>query len=494
MQPPEQNVSRNILTKSIHGGAWLTAGFIVQKTIGFISFVILGRLLLPSDFGILVLMLLVPKFLESASDAGLSKALIQDQGNVERYLNPLWTFGILKSAAVAVIVFFGGPLIASYLHAEHAILAIRLGGLFMLIQSFSNIGEIFFFKELDFKKVFVRNVCKDLAYTIVGIMVVFATRSYWALVAATTASYFTQAISTYILHPYRPRFTFRFAPLWRFFGYSKWIVGQNWSQRIYGFLESTILARTLDVNNLGLFSKAKSLAGVAPGLLGPMFNLVSFPTYAKLQEEPTKIRDGFIKSLNLLFFILVPVIFLVIVAGGKLILIILGPSWLPMTNALRVLLLFLSLSISTDITQAILNALGRPKTQTSLSFISLLVTIPLLVPFTMLWGITGSAIAILVGLLPILILSYKLLASLTALTLRDVGTSLALPLVVSTILFLPTIIWKEALLALPTPALLGFAGSIGILYGGVILFIGLRFNYGPYPILRLIWNTLKPRA
>ena len=76
-----------VLKKSIESGKWMTLGYIFQKIIGLFSFLILARLLAPADFGVIAIVLLLPKFLQSTTETGLTSAVIQKGGDIKKYLN-----------------------------------------------------------------------------------------------------------------------------------------------------------------------------------------------------------------------------------------------------------------------------------------------------------------------------------------------------------------------------------------------------------------------
>lgn len=486
--PPSET---GTLTKSITSGKWMAFGQVAQKSIGLISFFILARLLSPSDFGIMAIVLMIPNVLNAVSETGLSIAALQRGGNIYPYLDQIWTIGVIRGAVIALATFLGAPFIAHYLHAETATIAISLGGLIVLIYNFSNIGVIFFSKDLDFKKVFIRNISRDAAYTAVAVIIAFFYRSYWSLFIATIVSYAVQTIATYVLHPYRPKISVQFRRLKDLVGYSKWVVWQRWLDEIYGFLEPAVVARTTNISATGLYAKAKNMAAAAPGMLSPILNLVGFAAYAKIKDSPEKVRDGFLKSLDILFFFLVPVTTLIMFAGGKLILIFLGDQWLPMANTFRILLLFYLVSSIIDLSCVLLGALGFPDKKVKFDLIKMPLTIFLIIYLTITYGIVGAAAALLIGTLPIIVLVVHQLVKLTRLSYRDMVNTLWVPLALSFILIIPAFVLRDQLLQWSTTQLLLITPLpvMGYLLG--IWAMGYYRGYGPWSTIRTIIATLR---
>ncbi len=484
--PPE-----GVLKKSIQSGKWLSLGYVIQKCLGLVSFFILARLLKPEDFGIMGLVILLPRFLDATADTGFASALIQKEGDIKKFLNPLWTIHVLKGLAIFVVVLAVGPWLAGFLHGEQAILAISLGGIFMLILNLGNIGENYLFKELDFKKIFIRNLVREIAYIIVSIAGALLWPSYWVLFFAQLAYYLTQTIITYFLHPYRPRLSFNLNILRELFHYSKWIVGQSWLDQLYGLLESTSVARLTTLSSLGLYSKAKSMAAVAPGFLGPMLNQISFSAFAKIQTDKQKITDGFLKNLDIIGFFLIPICLLTLFVGNKLVTIVLGTPWLPMASALSIFLFYFFLGNINDLVLALSNALGKPRAQTGFTIVKICTTASLIIPATVRWGINGAAGALLVGMLPVFCLNLRSLTQLTLIKYRDMLAKIITPLLLSLIICLPYLFWGKTLLSLSTLHFCMLLIGQGIAYLTGIWLAFRLFNTGPFATLLIIAKNIR---
>lgn len=488
LTPPPQ---KGVLSKSIESGKWLMLGQIIQKILGILSFFIIARLLTPADFGFMAIVLLIPNLLNAVTETGFATAALQRGGNIYSYLDPIWTIGIIKAILIALATFLAGPFIANYLHATQAVTAIRLGGMLIILYSLVNIGEIFFFKDLDLKKIFIRNLSRDIAYIITAVVGALLYHSYWALVVATMVSYIVQTASTYILHPYRPKLSFNFYRLRDLVAYSRWIVVQGWLDQIYGFIEQAIVARTTNATSMGLYSKSKNLASAAPGLVSPLLNIVGFATYIKIKESETKLRDGFVKSLHILFFVLIPITILFFFAGGKLILIFLGTQWLPMTNTLRVFLLFYLFMSIIDLSYTLLNAVGYPDKKVKQDAFKISFTTVLMLYLSPAYGIIGTALAMLCGLIPIFIMTARQIVNLTSVTYRDFIGSFITPFLLSLALLAPAVFFHAQLLQQPAITLVLMMGGVAVLYCLGIVVIGKYWRWGPYPTIKLIIAHLK---
>src|SRR3989344_3748628 len=150
---------QGIYQKSIKGGFWYMASVFGQKTLNLVSFFILARLLAPTDYGIMAIVMVVISPLNQLTTVSFGDALMQRQGSIEKFLNPLFTLDLFRACLLAVVIFVFGPALATFFHVTEPslILLIRVSGLLLVIQALGNIRTIYLYKELELKKIFYRD-------------------------------------------------------------------------------------------------------------------------------------------------------------------------------------------------------------------------------------------------------------------------------------------------------------------------------------------------
>src|SRR3989338_821744 len=383
-----------VLGKSITSGKWLSIGYIIQRSIGIVSFLILARILSPEDFGVMAIILIVQSFLQTATEMGFYPAIIQSEGEFKKYLNPIWTIGILKSTIILILTFLLGPIIADFLNDQHVSTAIRLGGIFSFVLRLSNPEEVSVYRNVEFKNVFIRDTTRELTYIIIAVISALLLKSYWALIIATFCAKSAQTIVSHLQYLFRPKLSFFWNQLKELFKYSKWIIGQGWLNQIYGAVESFTVARTTGIHDMGLYTKGKNLASIGPGFISSIMNAVSFSAYSRIKDSKEKINDGFKKSLDVLFFFVVPVGFLLLIAGGKLIIIFLGEKWIAMTHTMQIMFFYFTLNLIIEILYSLFNGIGHPQKKVKMDVIKIVLTVALIIPLTKTYGIEGAAFAL----------------------------------------------------------------------------------------------------
>lgn len=474
------------LKKTLHAGNWAFANVLAQKVIMYGSFFVLARLLTPEDYGIIALIAIVPTFLDGITSFAFDTAALQ-RGNMERYLNVVWTFNILRSSVIFLCIFFAAPWIATFYRIEAFESIVRFGALSVLIQSFANIGQAYFFTDINFKKVFLRDIVSSISYAVVALSIAWFTHSFMALFIAGFMSMFFAILATYVLHPYRPRLDFHFKLLGELRSFSQWIYAQSAVEQIGVAVQNSIIGRSTSPASLALFTKAKVLSDAPTVPITNFIGKVSFSSYLRIQDSPSHLSEGIAKTVDLVATIALPYLVLILFAGHTLVLVVLGASWVGMTPLLQILVVGASLkALINSLAPSMFNAIGKPKIQflnSSVQALTLTLGMFLLVPP---FGALGAAYAVLA--------SISLTSSVIFFQLHK-HIHLNIPRVFSSVLVTVLASCAPLLIAqygLTFPFFNTIPGFLilllisGCLYVGCIIFIGRSFLKGPYRTLELV--------
>lgn len=479
------------LADTLAAGRWSLTNTIAQKVLTFGTFFILARLLVPADFGVVALLAVVPNFIEGVTSLAFDMALVQRRGDVGPYLNVIWTFTVLRGIALFLFVFFTAPYIAHFFHIEYAVTALRFAGIGSLLQGFMNIGQTYFFIDLNLKPIFLRDLTLRITYAVSTIVLALIFHSYWAPFIGNFISIFAVVIATYVLHPYRPSLDMRLGKLKDLFPFTRWLLGQELLNQLVRTLEDSLIGRFATPAALGIYGKSKALASAPTSPLISLINKVSFTSYARAQESMAHVREGVHKTFDVMLAIALPYLIVLMVAGNRLVLIFLGPNWIVITPYLKLLALAATLDmLFVSIATPVFNAIGQPKTQffiNSVAASTVLAGLIVLVPRYGIWGATfatllGTSLAACVTLY----LMYSRLHLAVGRIVRGiavVGVACAVPMLLSSLL-LPIPFFNH------TFPYLGLVGASGALYLLLLIGAGTVLHVGPYATLLVIAHSL----
>ena len=156
-------------------GNWSVRG------LGTIKMIILARILVPQDFGILGLAMLAVGCLSVFSEIGLETALIQKTEVQRDDLNTAWTMNIVRGGLLFLVLFATAGLIADYFGHTDLKMVLRVMAICFIFEGFTNIGVIYFQKDIDFRKKAKLELLSDICGSVSAVLLALVLRNVWAL-------------------------------------------------------------------------------------------------------------------------------------------------------------------------------------------------------------------------------------------------------------------------------------------------------------------------
>ena len=484
---PAGGEHRTLGAKAVKGGIWLFAASVVHRGLGFARTIILARLLSPDDFGLMGIAVLAISSLDTFSKLGLEPALVQKKEDIRGYLDTTWTIQLVRAAILFAILYFGAPMIAGFFRSGKAVSVIRAIAFLELLMGAKNIGVVYFQKELRFGRSFALSASEIMVNVVVSVALAFLLRNVWALVYGSLAGAFTTFVLSYILHPYRPRLSLQMAKAKELFDFGKWLFGKSVLYFLLTQGDNAFVGRVLGVTYLGFYQMAYNLSYAPFMTVISILAVVMFPVYSIIQDDAQRLSKAFLETFQLNMFMLVPVAAGVALLGRDFTMIFLGAKWEPMITALIILVFSGLLNSVIALAGNVFYGIGRPKLDTLLEGVRLLVFAALICPLTMRWGITGTAVSVLAGSCAALVgFIYNLLPVIRVRLRQFIGCALysilSAAFMVGVVLFLRTVLMG----GMP-----GFLISFAVAIAAYILASYVCIRYAGYGIYDIIRNRIK---
>lgn len=414
--------------KVVKGGFWVFFLRITNRGFSLIRLIILARILSPDDFGLMGIALLTMSTLDTFSQTGFQQALIQKKENIESYIDSAWTVLILRGFILFIILYLIAPYAAIFFSAPEAKSIIRVIGFSILFGAFTNIGVIYFRKELEFNKEFIYQFSGTLVDFIVAISAVLILRNVWALVLGLLAGNMMRCLMSYLIHPFRPRLNFNLEKIKELFGFGKWIMGSSILIFLITQGDDIFVGKILGTAALGFYQLAYRISNMPATEITHVISRVTFPAYSKLQGNIPKLREAYLKVLQLTTFLSFPIAGLIFILAPDFTKVFLGEKWMPMVPAMQVLTLWGLIRSIGATTGPIFQGVGKPKIATKLQFARLIILAVIIYPLTIKWGILGASLAVLLSVLPVEPFTFYLTIKIIKCRIWEFGKLIVFPL------------------------------------------------------------------
>ncbi len=453
----------------VRSGTILFLGRIVLRAIQFGKTVIVARLLFPEDFGLFGLATISLGLIDVFLQTGFNSALIKEKGDVTKYLDSVWSFGVLRNFVLAFVIYFTAPLFASFFNNDLVIPLIQALSVVVFINGFESPGIVLLQKELRFNKKFWFDISIVVVEVTTTIIAAFVLRSVWALVIGTFANKIAGNIFSYVYHSYRPKFRIDSSDIKVLFSYGKWvsltaIVGYFVTQG-----DNLVIGKMLAPHELGYYQLAFAL-GLLPAVeVGRVLGTLLFPMFSKIQDDPEFLRRSFIKTGRLIFAAAIPASFGLLCLSHEIVEGFYGEKWIPMIPALIVVSLYGLVKTFEYMVTPYFQGIGKANVPAMSSVIQLSIMAISIVPLTSRFGIKGAAAAVLFGAVASQIFLFFRVRKSLNLGISGITEIFSVPVLASGLMYLALFATKE---------FLGNQGlwlTVVLIVYGAFLYIGFLF-------------------
>lgn len=391
------------------GAVWMVLFKLAERSLGFISTLILARLLVPMDFGLVAMATSFVAMLELLSAFGFDVALIRRRDTSRPHYDTAWTFNVIVGIAVALLMVLGAGAVAAFYRAPDLRAVIYVLALSSFAQGFENIGVVAFRKEMDFRREFRFQLAKKLAMFAVIVPLAFALRSYWAMVAGIVASRIAGVAISYWVHPYRPRMT---VAAWSdLVHFSKWLLLNNLLSFLRERTADFMVGRLRGPRELGLYNVGYEIANLPTTELVMPINRAVYPGYAHMSADLAVLRQGFVSVIGIIALFAVPAGTGIAATAQLIAPVLLGAKWIETVPLIETLAFFgITMALQTN-SYSVYLAIGRPHLQALMSALFMLVLAPAMFILTQRSGTIGAAQACVLAGLVVLPVNYAVASS-----------------------------------------------------------------------------------
>lgn len=365
---------KSLGTAVASGALWMVALKFIERSLGFVSTVVLARLLVPADFGLVAMAMAMFALLEVAGHFGFDQALIRERETDSSQFNTAWTLTVCHGLASAVLLLIVAAPAAAFFKEPRLESIVQVLAFAAFVQGFENIGIVLYRKELQFKKDFVFFLGKKLLAFVITVSLALWLRSYWALIGGIVASRVAGVMLSYMVHEFRPRVSFVAAG--ELFRFSRWILLNGALNYVRVRSADFILGRFANASSLGIFRVSSELASLPTSeLMFPVMR-AAYPGYATVAHDQESLKRAFLSVQAMVITLTLPAGAGIALLADPIVRILLGEKWLAAVAIVQVMALYSALRVFRLTNNAIFNVLGVPYWNSAFLAIEIVATVP----------------------------------------------------------------------------------------------------------------------
>lgn len=309
----------------IKGAVWSLATRWGIRLVGFLNTVVMARLVLPEDYGIVAMAFLVVGLVQSLLDFSATTALIRKDILSRDEIDSAWTLRGIQGVLMAGVMLLTTPVAAFYFDDSRVTTILYVFAACVALAGFSNIGLTLAQKQFNFSLEFRFQMYSKLLSVFITILAGWWLRDYRALVIGIACGYLGGALLSYWMHPYRPRWnTTEIKSIWLV---TRWLMLAN----IAGFVlrkgDELVAARIGSTSEFGLYNVGSDLGQMPTGEVGPAVLKSFLPVLASMNATAADINAAVLKTLRVVATLTLPLGFGLAAVASSATLLILGGAW-----------------------------------------------------------------------------------------------------------------------------------------------------------------------
>ena len=310
----------------------------IQQLVGLAFGIVLGRLLSPSDYGMMAMISIFSLVATALQDSGFRTALTNIEHPKHEDYNSVFWFNIIMASSLYVILFLAAPLIGEYYHTPRVVPLCRYAFLSIVIASFGTAQSAYLFKHLRAKQQAEAGALAVILSSLTGVGMAFAGMAYWSLATQGLVYVGINTLLQWHFSPWRPSIHgITFAPVRRMFRFSCKILATTIMTHVNNNVLNILLGHYFTPRDTGNYNQAYQWNTKCYSLVQSMVAQVAQPVLVSLNGEEGRQKDVFRKMMRFTAFITFPLLFGFGLVAKEFIVTAIGEKWLASAQLIQIL-------------------------------------------------------------------------------------------------------------------------------------------------------------
>lgn len=373
-----KNNGEQIKSQVVFGAVWKLAEKLGIQITHFIIQIVLARMLLPEDYGIIGLLSIFINISDVFLRQGFTTALIQKKNADEMDFSSVFIANLFMAIVIYLIFFLISPAVSVFYNEARLTAIMRILSLNVIIGAFAAVHNAILSKQLDFKKTFFCSMVNVSVQGIVGIYCAYVGFGVWALVLSKLMGAAAGTLVLFVLVKWKPKRMFSIQRIRKLFSFSSKVLAVNIINVVFNNIHSLIIGRYFHKAELGYYQRGQQFPAVMMTAVDGSLMEVLYPTISRLQDDLNLVKIALRRTMKTSIFLVYPLLFGLLAVADDVTLLLLTEKWLPCVPYIRLSCIVCAFWPFTARTQS-LNALGLSKITFRLSLIAKGITLALII-------------------------------------------------------------------------------------------------------------------
>lgn len=369
------------MNKTLINMFWSFFDLFSRQGIALIVQMILARLLLPEEFGLIGMIMVFIMISHSLVNSGFDQSLIRQEKVENIEYSTIFTFNIFISIIIYTVLFICAPYISKFYNNVDLINIIRILMLVVVINAMTIIQRVILFRRIDFKIQSQITLIAIISSGVFAIFLAYNNFGVWALVYQQIVMQILISIGLIYFVRWVPSLKFSKKHFLFHFKFSYKLVLSGIIDTFNRNIFNIILGKAIGATYLGYYTNARKISDISSGTLSSAIQRVTFREFSLIKNDKNKLVSAQNKIITITNLIYIPVAFLVYYLSPLLIPIFFGDNWNPTIEILQILILSSIFIMLFSMHTNIFKVIGRSDLFLLVNILSILLTLIYMIIF-----------------------------------------------------------------------------------------------------------------
>lgn len=317
----------NLKEKTLHGLAWSFIDVAAGQGIQFFISIVLARLLLPREFGLMGMIVVFIAVSEAFVNSGFSSALIRKKNATQSDYTTVFWFSLAVSILFFICLFFSAGSISAFFGEPQLTPVIRVLGLVLVIDALTLIHRTKLTRNIDFKLQSKISFIASAGSGILAIIMAVSGYGVWSLVAQRLSRQAINSAMLMLWSRWMPSFAFSRESFKELFGYGSKLLASSLIDNIYSNINSLLIGKYFSAVSLGFYNRADEFNKMPSYNMSGIIGRVSYPVLCSAQDDDTRLREVYRKFIRNTMFITFTFMMLMAAVAEPMIITLIGEKW-----------------------------------------------------------------------------------------------------------------------------------------------------------------------
>jgi teichuronic acid exporter len=323
--------------QAVSGIFWTTIQQFGKQGIAFLTSLILARLLSPQEFGLIAMISVFIALGDGVIKSGLTNSLIRSENLDESDYSTVFYFNLLGSFVVYGILYFSAPWIANFYNQSQLTEIIQIYGVIFIVNAFSAVQLARLTKQLDFKTQMIVALPSIVISSTIGIYMAYNGYGVWSLVWNSLIQSGLSTVQLWYHSKWIPVLKFSTEKFKYHFNYGFKIMISGIIDILFTNIYAIIIGKYFIPAQVGFYNRASTLQMFPVINLSMILSKVSFPLFAKIQNDNEKLKEVYKKLMQMVTFLIAPTLIFMGVLAEPLFRFLFTEKWLPAVPYFQIL-------------------------------------------------------------------------------------------------------------------------------------------------------------